>query len=91
MSELATYRFRRQIPQTWCSSLDTRITWLWNQRFGTVQSVRQHSPDLLDVTAANLIIQAILHSDISSIEMILNRIEGSPVHDDELVDKPLVI
>lgn len=86
-----TYRFRHQVPEAWRSSLDTRIVWLWNQRFGTVQSVRQNSTDLLDVTAANLLIQAILHADLASIELILTRIEGGAVEDVELLDKPTVV
>ena len=41
MSEVvvAEKRFRQSIPEEHKSSLDTRLAWLWNQRFGTVQTI----------------------------------------------------
>ena len=32
-------KFRRQVPAEHRASIDTRLAWLWNQRFGTVQMV----------------------------------------------------
>ncbi len=66
-------------------SLDTRIRWLFNQRFGTIQAVYQDSPDLLDRTAATMFITAIWSKDLDSIMLIYKRIEGGPILDEELV------
>lgn len=79
-------RFRRQIPDSHRVSLDTRIVWLWNQRFGTVQMVWKDSTDVLDHTAATLILQAILGKDLDSIAQIFQRLEGGPVPDEDLLD-----
>jgi hypothetical protein len=89
MSELVQVRkFRRQIPDAHRTSLDTRIQWLWNQRFGTVQMVWQQSKDVLDHTAATLILQAIMGKDLESIVLIFDRLEGAPVADTELNEDP---
>ena len=32
-------KFRKAIPDSHRTTLDTRIVWLWHQRFGTVQMV----------------------------------------------------
>jgi len=69
-------RYRVRVPEAHQASLDTRIRWLWHQRFGTVQSVYQASPDMLDRTAAILIIQAIMAKDLDCISQIFQRIEG---------------
>jgi hypothetical protein len=60
--------------------------WLWNQRFGTVQMVYQSSPDVLDKTAATLILQAIMARDLMSIKQILQRLEGGAVFDYEVME-----
>lgn len=78
-------RYRNAIPQKHRSSLDTRLAWLWNQRFGTVQRVWQESEDLLDHTAATLILQAIMASDLNSITLLLRRLEGGPLGDEVVV------
>lgn len=74
-------KFRKQIPDSHRTSLDTRIQWLWHQRFGTVQMIWKDSPDILDKTAATLILQAIMGRDLDSIEQLFNRLEGGPVLD----------
>jgi len=79
-------KFRRQVPDSHRSSLDTRIVWLWNQRFGTVQMVWKESDDVLDHTAATLILQAILAKDLDSIAQIFQRLEGGALPDDEVLD-----
>ena len=71
-------KWRRQVPESHRVSLDTRIQWLWNQRFGTVQMVWKESKDVLDHTAATLILQAIMGKDIESIHQIFQRLEGGP-------------
>ncbi len=93
MSELEAYspvperKYRSSVPETHRTSLDTRILWLWNQRFGTVQMVWKESRDLLDNTAATLIIQAIMGKDLESISQVFQRIEGGPLTDEENLDK----
>jgi hypothetical protein len=74
-------KYRRQIPEAHSVSLDTRIKWLWHQRFGTVQTVYTSSPDILDRTAATLIIQAIMAKDLDAISQIFQRIEGGAIED----------
>lgn len=89
MSELATTtplrKFRGTIPEAHRASLDTRIMWLWNQRFGTVQMIWKDSGDVLDHTAATLVLQAIMGKDLDSIIQLFQRIEGGPVPDDEVL------
>lgn len=80
-------KFRKQIPDVHRVSLDTRIQWLWHQRFGTVQMIYKDSPDILDKTAATLFLQAIMAKDLESISQILQRLEGGPLLDTTLLDQ----
>lgn len=80
-------KFRARIPESHRTSLDTRIAWLWEQRFGTIQMVWKDSPDVLDHTAATLFLQAILGKDLESISQIFQRIEGGALLDTELIDR----
>lgn len=80
-------KYRRQIPETHQTSLDTRIAWLWRQRFGTIQMVWQHSDDVLDHTAATLYLQAIMGKDLDSISQIFQRLEGGARVDAELLEE----
>jgi hypothetical protein len=75
------HRWRSEVPKPHRDSLDTRLLWLWHQRFGTVQTVYQRSPDILDRTAATLILQAIMARDIRSIQQLFRRLEGLPEYD----------
>lgn len=84
-------KFRKQVPDAHRASLDTRIQWLWNQRFGTVQMVWKDSQDVLDHTAATLLLQAIMGKDIESISQVFERLEGAPVSDVELMEQPAPI
>lgn len=84
-------RWKHQIPEDHRTSLDTRLHWLWNQRFGTVQSVYMQSEDLLDRTAATLILQAIMSQDLRSIQQLFQRLEGGPRDDETLVEETLSI
>lgn len=79
-----TRKFRNQVPDDHRTSLDTRLLWLWHQRFGTVQTVYSNSPDILDVTAATLILQAVMARDLKSIQQLFQRLEGSSVYDEEV-------
>lgn len=86
-TELVVVRkFRKRVPEAHCASLDTRIQWLWHQRFGTVQTVWKDSPDVLDHTAATLILQAIMGRDIDSISQLFQRLEGGPVGDEQVLE-----
>ena len=80
-------KFRREIPKEHRQSLDTRIVWLWNQRFGTVQQIRLQSPDMLDVTAATTVLQAIMAKDLTNIGELFERIEGGPLTDDVIAEE----
>lgn len=87
--EVVVRKWRRQIPEAHRTSLDTRIVWLWHQRFGTVQTVWKDSPDLLDHTAAQLILQAIMEKDLNSIELILQRVEGGSQETETVMSETL--
>lgn len=80
-------KFRTAIPDTHRGSLDTRIQWLWNQRFGTVQTIWQQSRDVLDHTACTLILQAIMAKDLESISQIFQRLEGGALVDEVVQDR----
>lgn len=80
------HKWRTHIPEDHRVNLDTRLRWLWNQRFGTVQTVYTESADLLDKTAATLILQAILARDLNSIQQLFQRLEGGSSFDQEVVD-----
>lgn len=82
MSQELVRKFRREVPEIHKGSLDSRLQWLWMQRFGTVQMVWKESQDLLDHTAATIILQAIMAKDLNSIELIFQRLEGGAVADD---------
>ena len=87
MSQEIVRKFRKQIPEVHRKSLDTRLRWLWHQRFGTVQMVWQESRDILDKTAATLILQCILAKDLNSIELLFQRIEGGAEVDEAVLTK----
>lgn len=79
------HTFRKVIPSEHRTNLDTRLLWLWHQRFGTVQTIYLNSTDILDVTAATLILQAIMAKDLQSIRQLFQRLEGGAVYDSEMV------
>ena len=82
--ELERRHYRKEIPREHRISLDTRLAWLFNQRFGTVQTVWRDTTDMLDKTAATLILQAIMASDLDSITLLFKRLEGGPQIDEEV-------
>jgi hypothetical protein len=92
MTELVPVRtYRTRIPDEHRASLDTRLHWLWHQRFGTVQTVYSRSDDILDVTAATLILLCIMAKDLRSIQQLFQRIEGGAVDDQLMADDSLRI
>lgn len=83
-------KFRGAIPEAHQVSLDTRLHWLWHQRFGTVQmvwKVSQQTGAVLDHTAATLVLQAIIGKDLESIAQLFQRIEGGARIDEDLLDE----
>ena len=69
-------KYRKAIPKEHQVSLDTRLAWLWMQRFGTVQTIWMESDDVLDKTACTTILQAVMGHDLGSIKLLFHRIEG---------------
>ena len=84
-TELERRHWRQGIPPSHQINLDTRIQWLWNQRFGTIQMIALRGSDLQDITAANIFIQAIMGGDMDSIDTIFRRLEGGPQSDEEVL------
>ena len=82
--EVVTRKYRKQVPEAHRKSVDTRLAWLWKQRFGTVQTIWKDSPDVLDRTACTVILQSILGKDLNSIELLFKRLEGGAVDDQTL-------
>lgn len=78
--------WRKQVPESHRDSLDTRVAWLWNQRFGTVQNIYNQSPDILDRTAATLLLQAIMAKDLVAIKQLFQRLEGGAQFDETLIE-----
>lgn len=93
MSELAIpdntpqFKYRSAVPDQHKASIDTRLRWLWNQKFGVVQTVWRDSKDVLDHTAATMILQCILAKDLQAIEMLFSRIEGGALNDDQVLER----
>ena len=83
MSQEIVRKFRKEIPESHRGSVDTRLQWLWNQRFGTVQMIWKESPDVLDKTACTIILQAIIARDLNSIDLLFQRIEGGSITDQD--------
>lgn len=83
-------KFRRQVPDAHKDSLDTRLQWLWHQRFGTVQMIWKESKDVLDHTACTMLLQAIIAKDLTSIQQVFQRLEGGSRTDDRLLDEETI-
>jgi hypothetical protein len=84
-------KFRHEIPEAHRTSLDTRLQWLWNQRFGTVQQIWKDSPDVEDKLAATVILQAIVGNDLNNIQLLFKRLEGGSLPDEVTLDGVLHI
>ena len=84
MSEIVEVKqstFRTSIPARHQQSLDTRLAWLWEQRFGTIQRIWQRKEDVQDHMACTIILQAIMAEDLKSIEILFQRLEGGALED----------
>ena len=91
MSAEIVRKFRHEIPEVHRSTLDTRLSWLWNQRFGTVQQVWSSSPDIDDKLAATIILQAIVGADLNNIQLLFKRLEGGSLPDEITLDGVLLL
>ena len=84
-------KWRRSIPEEHRKTLDTRLLWLWHQRFGTVQMVWKESQDVLDHTACTIILQAIAGNDLNNISLLIRRLEGGAQIDESVAGSDLRI
>ena len=82
-------RFRGEIPAEHCGSADTKLRWLWNQRFGTVQSIWQNTTDGDTKAACALVLNAAYVGNLASISLLLQRLEGGAKTDEDLLIDPL--
>lgn len=89
--EVVERRYRKRIPEEHRSSMDTRIQWLWMQKFGTVQTIWANTDDVLDKTACTVFLQAAMAKDLNSIATIFQRLEGGTQVDTDVADGDLVI
>jgi hypothetical protein len=80
-------KYRGTIPEAHRRSLDTRLAWLWHQRFGTVQTIWQKTEDVYDKTACTMVLQAIMASDLETIRMIFERLEGGVLEDTVVLER----
>lgn len=78
-------KFRQDIPAEHCGSTDTKLRWLWNQRFGTVQTIWQNAEDGDTKAAAALCLNAAYTGNLTAINLLLNRLEGSAMTDEDLL------
>lgn len=85
-AELAQKKYRLNIPEEHCSSIDTKLRWMWNQRFGTVQKIWMSTEDADTKAAATLLLNAAYAGDMSAISIVLNRLEGGALADEDLLD-----
>lgn len=86
LDELSKKKYRSSVPPEHCTSIDTKLRWLWNQRFGTVQKIWQETTDADTKAAATLLLNAAYVGDISAIHIVLNRLEGGVLTDEDLLD-----
>lgn len=78
---------RTEIPPEHCASSDARLSWLWNQRLATVQSIYVRTRDVQSKMAAGLILTSTMLGDLGAIELLLQRLEGSAVTDEEVLEE----
>lgn len=78
---------RSEIPVAHCTSTDARVTWLWNQRLAVTQNVFYRTKDIESKMAASLVLTAAMNADLGAIELLLQRLEGSAVSDQEVLEE----
>ena len=78
---------RREIPSAHCTSDDSRLMWLWNQRMIVVQSIYVNTKDIRSKMAASLCLTAGYSNDLGAIELLLRRLEGLAKSDEAVVEE----
>lgn len=79
-------KLRSSIPRDFQASADLRVQWLWSQRLCVVQNIAVRGEDVMDVMCAKLMLSAVMMRHLPSIELVLQRLEGSAVTDEEVAD-----
>ena len=79
--------FVSNIPEKHRVSNDSRLQWLWMQRLVIVQSVYERTNDIQDRMAASLVLKAAMSADLSSIELLLRRLEGGARTDQAVMEE----
>ena len=65
---------------------DARLEWLWNQRIAVVQNIFMKTNNIRDRMAATLVLTATMSASLPSIELLLKRLEGGAVSDQEVLE-----
>ena len=79
-------RLLQEIPAKHCASNDTRLQWLWNQRLAVVQNIFDKTRDIQSQMTASVVLTSVMASDLGAIELLLRRLEGGAVYDEELLE-----
>ena len=87
MSAEVVKKYRTGIPAEHMKSMDTMIQWLWHQRFGTIQRISLEAENAEVQTVCSLFLQAIMAKDLNSIKLILDRMEGGAILDQEAMER----
>ena len=66
---------------------DARLEWLWNQRIAVVQNIFMKTDNIRDRMAATLVLTATMSASLPSIELLLKRLEGGAVSDQEVQEE----
>ena len=91
-TEVRARRLMHNIPDEHRGTDDQRLEWLWMQRIINVQSIYTHTNNARDKMACSLVLAAAWSANLGSIEMLLRRLEGGPVLDEQVLeDESLVI
>ena len=77
---------RSEVPDRHCDTDDSRLQWLWNQRLETVANVFYKTRDVRTRMAASLMISATVAGDLGAIELLLRRLEGGAISDQEVLE-----
>ena len=77
---------RSEIPAKHCASDDTRLQWLWNQRLVTAANIFYKTKDARTRMAASLVMTATAQGDLGAISLLLQRLEGGAISDQEVLE-----
>ena len=77
-------KLRSEIPEEHRLTDDARLEWLWSQRLIVVHSIYNRTTNVRDKMAAALVLGAAWQANLASIELLLKRLEGGAVPDQEV-------